>query len=227
MRLFARLAAPLAALLMLTACGGFRDDLTKPPTPIGHFLLGYNIVVAEDPQKGPFSRDATPDEWIKAVHDAIDTRFKRFDGDQYYHIAVAVQGYVLAQPGIPLIYSPKSVLIFSVTFYEDATQRKINEEPIQLTVFEPCCGVPFLGSGNTKSAQEQMEGLAFNAAKAIERLMRKHADWFGGTPEDVGNDRTIVEGNVLVDNPGAVVPRGALNQVQQQAQQQQGQQPAN
>lgn len=217
MRLIARIAAPLAALLMLTAlsaCGGIRDDLTKPPTPIGHFLLGYNIVVAEAPQKGPLSRDATPDQWIKAVHDAIDARFKRFDGDQYFHVAVAVQGYVLARPGIPLIYSPKSVLIFSVTFYEDATQKKLNDEPIQLTVFEPCCGVPLLGSGFTKSAQEQMDGLAFNAARAIERQMRKHADWFGGTPEDVGNDRTIVEGNVLADNPDAVAPPGAPQQDQ-------------
>ncbi len=196
----------LILLLGLSACGGVRDDLTQTPDPIGHFLLGFNVVVAEDPQKGPVSRDATPDEWIAAVEKAVNDRFKRYDGDQYYHIAVAVQGYVLGRAGIPLVYSPKSVLIFSVTFYNDATQSKINPEPIQLTVFEPCCSVPFLSSGMTKTREEQMDGLAFNAARAIERLMREHADWFGGTPETPEADPTIVAGNVLVDNPAALEP---------------------
>lgn len=202
---FTRIAAA-ALLLGLAACGGVRDDLTKTPDPIGHFLLGYNIVVAENPQKGPVSRDATPDEWIAAVEKAVDDRFKRYDGDQYYHIAVAVEGYILARAGIPLIYSPKSVLIFTVTFYNDAEQKKINDEPIQLTVFEPCCSVPLLGTGMTRTREEQMEGLAFNAARAIERTMREHADWFGGTPETPEADPTIVEGNVLIDNPAAVLP---------------------
>jgi hypothetical protein len=198
--------AAIACLVLLTACGGIRDDLTKAPAPLGGFRLGHNIVVAPAPEKGPFSRDATPEQWIAAVEAAVDERFSRYEGDRFFHIAVAVEGYVLAQPGIPLVYSPKSVLIIGLTIYDDATQTKLNPEPIQLTVFEPCCSVPLLGSGFTKSAEQQMEGLAFNAARAIERTMRENADWFGGVPETLAADPTIVAGNVLVDNPAAVAP---------------------
>jgi len=66
---------------------------------------------------------------------ALSDRFNetRFFGDRYFHIGVSVDAYVLAQPGIPLVYSPRSVLILTVNFFEDATQTKLNPEPIQLT----------------------------------------------------------------------------------------------
>jgi hypothetical protein len=93
-----------------------------------------------------------------------------------------------------------------VNFFEDATQTKLNDEAIQLTVFEPCCTIPLIGTGFTRSAEEQMEGLSFTAARAIERTMRQNADWFGGTPEILEADDTILEGNVLIDNPELVAP---------------------
>lgn len=196
----------ILALALVTACVG-RDDLSVMPEPIGGFLLGHNIVVAPNLTKGPLSRDATAEEWTAAVEQAIDDRFNgdRFPGNRYFHIGVAVEGYVLAQPGVPLVYTPKSVLIISVNFFEDATQTRLNEEPVQLTIFEPCCA-PIIGSGLARSREEQLEGLAFNAARAIERTMRENADWFGGTPEVLPEDETIVEGNVLVENPDAILP---------------------
>ena len=51
-----------------------------------------------------------------------------------------------------------------------------------------------------------MEGLSFNAARAIERTMRQNADWFGGTPENLEADDTILQGNVLIDNLELVAP---------------------
>ena len=198
----------LLGLLVLTACGGIRDDLAETPDAIGFFRLGHNIAVVNEPVRGPFSRTVTDEEWQAAMVAAVDDRFgeARFFGDKYFHIGVAVEAYVLAYPGVPLVYSPKSVMIFSVNFFEDSTQTKLNDEVIQITVFEPCCTVPFLGSGYTRNADEQMEGLAFNAARAIERTMRENADWFGGTPEVLEADATIIEGNVLEDNPELIAP---------------------
>jgi len=201
-----RTVAAILTLAFLGACGGIRDDLTETPEPLGDFKLGHNIVVTVDPQRGPLSRKGSDEDWQAAVEAAVDDRFSRYDGDHFFHIAVAVQGYVLAWPGIPLVYSPKSVLIFSVTVYDDATQQKLNEEPLQLTVFEPCCGIPFLGSGLSKSGEEQMEGLAFNAARAVERFMRENGDFFGTAPEILEADPTIIIGNILEDNPDAVAP---------------------
>ncbi|MEL6960967.1 MAG: hypothetical protein AAGL89_18690 [Pseudomonadota bacterium] len=198
----------LLGLLTLAACGGVRDDLTAPAEQIGAFRLGHNVAVVTDPTQGPFSRTVSDAEWQAAVVQAVDDRLgnARFFGDRFYHIGVAVEGYVLAQPGIPLVYTPKSVLIFSVNFFDDATQTKLNPERIQITVFEPCCSIPFLGSGLSKSAEEQLEGLAFNAARAIERTMRENAEWFGGQPEVLEADETIMSGNVLIDNPELVAP---------------------
>ncbi|MCF2905715.1 hypothetical protein L0666_12020 [Octadecabacter sp. CECT 8868] len=203
-----RIFVALMGLIVLTACGGIRDDLTETPDPIGTFRLGHNIAVVNEPVLGPFSRTITDDEWQAAMVAAVDDRFgeARYFGDKYFHIGVAVEAYVLAYPGVPLVYSPKSVLIFSVNFFEDSTQTKLNDEAIQITVFEPCCTVPLLGSGFTRDAEAQMEGLSFNAARAIERTMRENADWFGGVPEVLEEDATIIQGNVLEDNPELIVP---------------------
>lgn len=187
----------LSVLGFLAACGGIRDDLTEQPDAIGNFRLGHNFAVANAPQKGPFSREASDEELGAAVEQAVQDRLGRYEGGAYYHVAVGIQGYVLAQPGIPLVYSPKSVMIFEVTFFEDATQQKLNEEPIQLTVFEPCCSTPFIGSGLSKSREEQLEGLAFNAARAIERTMRENGIWFGGENEILEADSTIVSGDQM------------------------------
>ncbi|MEN8840435.1 MAG: hypothetical protein ABF288_04890 [Octadecabacter sp.] len=203
-----RILVALMGLAVLTACGGIRDDLTETPDAIGAFRLGHNIAVVNEPVQGPFSRTVTDDEWQAAMTTAVADRFgeARFFGDKYYHVGVAVEAYVLAYPGVPLVYSPKSVLIFSVNFFEDSTQTKLNDEAIQITVFEPCCTIPLVGSGFTRSGEEQMEGLSFNAARAIERTMRENADWFGGTPETLEADDTIRVGNVLEDTPELVAP---------------------
>lgn len=199
----------LLFLLILTACGGIRDDLASVPDPVGTFRLGHNIAVVNEPAKGPFSRTVEDAEWQAAMVTAVEDRLgdARFFGDKYFHVGVSVQGYVLAYPGIPLVYSPKSALIFSVNFFQDSTQTKLNDELIQITVFEPCCTIPFLGSGFTRGKAEQMEGLSFNAARAIERTIRQNADWFDGTPEVLQADDTILEGNVLENNPELVVPQ--------------------
>jgi len=202
-----RSTAAVLSLAFLTACGGIRDDLADQPEPLGNFLLGHNIVVANAPQMGPLSREATDAEWKAAVETAIADRLgePRFDGNAYFHIGTTVQGYVLAMPGIPVLYAPQSVLVFSLVFFEDATQKQLNPEPIQLTVFEPCCSIPLVGSGLTKSKEQQLEGLAFNAAKAIEQVMRENGEWFGATNEVLPDDPTIIVGNALEDEQAEIV----------------------
>lgn len=86
--------------------------------------------------KGPASRDASDEEWIETLDAAIEERFRRYQGDNFYHLGISIEGYVLAQPGIPLVFSPKSVLIVNVTVFEDATGQKLNEEAEQLTALE-------------------------------------------------------------------------------------------
>lgn len=167
--------------LSLVACSPSGDDLTAPPVPLGDFRLGHNIAVAPKVKKGPFSRDFTEAQITAAMQQAVADRFGRYEGAGLYHIAVSIEGLVLAQPGIPVVGSPKSAMIIRLTIWDDAAGRKLNDPPEQMTVFESASRDTFLGSGLTRSADEQLTALSVNAAKQFELFVaERHAldGWF-------------------------------------------------
>ena len=173
----------LAFAFTLSACADGARELRKPVEPIGNFKMGHGIVVAPNIVKGPASRDASDEEWIETLDAAIEERFRRYQGDNFYHLGISIEGYVLAQPGIPLVFSPKSVLIVNVTVFEDATGQKLNEEAEQLTALEAPSAETVIGSGVTQSKEEQMRNLSANIALVIENWMRRQQreeGWFGG-----------------------------------------------
>ncbi len=178
-----RLIPVLGLVLGLAACANGQSNLEKPAQPIGNFKLGHAVVVAPNIQKGPVSRDASAEEWIASVDSALEERFRRYEGDSFYHLGVSVEGYVLAHPGVPLVFSPKSALIVRVTVWDDAAQAKLNDEPEQITAMESFSAQTALGSGLTQSKEEQMRNLSANIALQIEKWMRRkqmNDDWFGG-----------------------------------------------
>ena len=82
-----RLLAVFAALA-LSAC--LAENLSKPPSPLGDFDLGYNIVVAKNAEQVGPSRQATPAEWEAVMQDEIEKRTGRYDGNKLYHLGTAV-----------------------------------------------------------------------------------------------------------------------------------------
>lgn len=180
-----RVLAVLMSLAFLAACNG-AADLNKAPVPLGDFNLRHNIAVAPKAVKGPLSREVSKDQLTKALTDATAERFGRYNGTRDYHFGMSVEGYVLAQPGIPLVFAPKSILIVNLTVWDDAKNRKLTEKPHQITVFESFDQGPVVGSGYTKSAEEQLKNLSQNAAKAMESYlvkMNKEKGWFNGNGE--------------------------------------------
>ena len=170
----------ILALVALAGCADKSFELTEPPEPLGDFRLGHNIVVTTNAQKVPPSRDATPEEWEAVLTSEIGRRFGRYAGDKYYNLGVSLDGYSLAVPGIPVVLAPKSAIVITVNIWDDAAGTKLNAEPKRLTILEGLNGETVLGSGLTKSRDEQMQTLAFNAARAIERwLVKSRQDWFG------------------------------------------------
>lgn len=174
-------------LFGLSACNATRD-LDEAPVALGDFKLGHNVVVASKAQMGPLSRRASEDEIKAAMTGALADRFGRYAGDGLYHFGVSVEGYVLAAPGVPLVVSPKSVMIINLTVWSDELNKKLNEKPEQIAVIESFGSGVFIGSGYTLSADEQLTQLSENAAKAIERYLvenHKNADWFvpGAAPQ--------------------------------------------
>ncbi len=179
-----RVLAVLMSVAFLTACNG-AADLNKAPVPLGDFSLKHNIAVAPKAVKGPLSREASKEELTKALTDATEERFGRYNGTRNYHFGMSIEGYVLAQPGIPLVFAPKSILIVNLTVWDDAKNRKLNEKPHQITVFESFDQGPLVGSGYTKSAEEQFKNLSQNAAKSIESYLvkqNKEQGWFSAGP---------------------------------------------
>lgn len=179
-------AALMIAALALSACET-RSGLQAPPDMlIEHFKLGHAVVLADTVTKAPISRDAKPEDLSAAVTKAVNDRFRRLDGSAFYHLGINIDGYALAPPGVPLLVSPKSVMIISVTLMSDTEGgKKLNEKPEQLTVFESLSADTAIGSGLTKSAEEQLENLAFNAALSIEDWLARNPQYFDPTAKPI------------------------------------------
>lgn len=171
-----RALAFVAGLVALSACA--KNDLEDPVVPLGDFALGLNIVVADNVQKVPISREATVEEWEETMKQAVAARFGRFTGTKLYNIGISVDGYALAPPGIPVVAAPKSVLVITANVWDDGKQQKLNEEGYQITVFESLSGDTVIGTGLTRTKKQQMEALSFNAARRVEEWLRTHPEWF-------------------------------------------------
>jgi hypothetical protein len=171
----------IGSLVCLTvlACGTVEEDLSEAPMPLGQFRLGHNIAIADNVTKGQFSSEFTDTQIEVAVQNQVAQRLRRYDGDGLYHLGIVVGGIVLAQPGVPIVYAPKPVMILDVTVFDNATQEKLNAEPKRIFAGEGMRNaVPFLGSGNVRSVELQLENLSASAAREIESWLRENPDWF-------------------------------------------------
>lgn len=166
---------------VLAGCG--RSDLEEPPVPLGDFALGLNIVVADNVQKVPISRDASVEEWEAVMKDAVTNRFGRYEGPKLYNIGISIDGYALAPPGIPVVAAPKSVLVITANVWDDAAEQKLNAEGHRITVFESLSGETVIGTGLTRNKKEQMEALSYNAVKKVEEWFLENPEWFGLPPK--------------------------------------------
>ena len=197
------LTAVLLGASLLAACQ--KNDLAEAPVPLGNFELGLNIVVADNMKKVPISRPATQEEWETSLIKAVDARFGRYSGTKLYNIGIAVDGFALAPPGIPVVAAPKSVLVISVSIFDDAAGTKLNAEGKQFTIFENFSGATVIGSGLTRSRQKQIEILSYNAAKKIEGWILENPEWVGlpAKPKIRGADAPSVAG---LAGPAAKAP---------------------
>ena len=197
-----RILSALISIVVLTACNG-ASDLDKPAVPLGDFNLYHNIVVAPKVQKLPISREVSKEVLTTAIKDAIAERFDRYNGTRNYHFGVSVEGYILAPPGIPLVLAPKSIMIINLTVWDDAAGKKLTAEPHQITVFESLDQGPIVGSGYTKTAEEQLKNLSQNAAKSIENYLvkqNKAEGWFERPADAVIERAEVASAPVVTEN---------------------------
>lgn len=188
-----------AALVTLTACS-LPADIDAPQVAMGDFRFGHNIVVVEAPEIGPFSREAEDEVWKEALTSAMALRFDGYEGEKFYHIGIKMDAYVLALPGVPLVFKPKSVLVVTVNVWDDALGEKVNEEPKVLTVFEGISGETLISSGLTQNKVRQMTKLSNNMAKMIQDWILENPEWIGLPPlseEAVAETDAIIGGEEI------------------------------
>lgn len=201
----------LAVLLALTlaACAP-SPKVDMAPKDLGDFRLGFDIVVANKMKQVPPSRKATPEEWKAAMKAQIEQRFRKYQGSRLYHIAISIDAYSLAIPGIPLIFTPKSILVFTVNIWDDAKQAKLNKKPKQITVFEALTPGSLVGTGYTETRKQQMASLARSAGRQIENWMVRNPDWFIhpdlAAPDTPAKDTTAVTPPKTAPAPPVPVP---------------------
>lgn len=170
--------------VLLAACTTTPEDLSVSPVPLGDFRLGHNIAIADNVVLGPFSRELTEQQLETELQNAVAKRLRRYDGDGLYHLGIVMGGLVLAQPGIPVVYAPKSVMILDVSVFDNVTQQRLNPEAKRIQVGEGFRNmVPILGSGLVREADVQLANLAENAAREIEAWLQENPEWFIPKPE--------------------------------------------
>ncbi|MGB3407965.1 MAG: hypothetical protein WBA67_10765 [Jannaschia sp.] len=157
------------------------DPLGEEQREMGDFQLAYTVIVADKIKKIPPTRNATPEKWTEVMDAELQRRFGRYRGGKEYVIALALDGYALAPPGIPVVLTPKSIFVVTANVWEADPQRKIGG-PEQITTFEGADTL-FLGSGLMKDADEQMVTLARNMAGKVQSWMLRNGEWFGLPPE--------------------------------------------
>ena len=201
MRVLSRFAL-LGLVLILGACAA-TDPLDEELPDMGDFRLAYNIVVADNMQQVPPSREATGEEWIEVLTAEIDRRFGGYEGERLYHIAIHVDAYALAPPGIPVVLQPRSILVVSANVWDDELQAKLHDDPEQLTIFEGAAAETMLiGSGLARTREEQMQILARNAARRIQLWMLTHPEWFSIDEEAAAEAQATLEAQVeAVEQP--------------------------
>lgn len=197
-----RAAFAAMACAVLAACAS-DQDLEEPLIPIGDFRMGFNITAANEAIVGPFSREASEAELEEALNEAVERRLARYDGNGLYHVGARIEGYVLAIPGVPLVANPRSVMIIALQVWDDATQEKLTEEPVQIVAFEGLGNnVPLVPSGLVNTRDEQLDNLVRFAAREIEDFLRENEEtWFAKKP---GRTRTTFDRSAR-DRNGALI----------------------
>lgn len=175
-----RLFSILATLVVLAACTPATPE--EPLEDLGAFKLGHNIVIADKARMVPGSRAVSKEEWVASLTREMDARFAQYRGDQLYHFGISVEGFFVAPPGVPVVFSPKSALVINVSVWDDAAGKKLNAEPEQFTIFETATtGSVLVGAGHVRTRDEQLRGLSRNAIGVIEDWLiaqRKEQGWF-------------------------------------------------
>ena len=171
MRLNRAIGALSLVFFLLLSCSE-QAELDPNPKQFGDFKLGYVVVSAKGSDAAPASRAVTAEELEAPLQKAIERRLGRYSGGKFYHVAVAIEAYLISPGGIPVVASPKSAWVLRVSIWDDAAGIKLDPSPHILPISEPFSAETAIGSGLTRTKMEQIKALSERSAKVIENWLR-------------------------------------------------------
>ena len=169
-------AAAGLATAGLAACA-VPDPLGEDLPDMGDFELALTVVVSENAKKIPPSRNATAEQLRAAMTSEVERRFGAYAGGTGYVIALNIDGYALAPPGIPVVLTPQSILVVSANLWRADPQVKL-AGPEQISTFEGADTL-LLGSGLVKNADEQLQTLCRNMARKVQSWLLRNPTLIG------------------------------------------------
>ncbi|MEP2716738.1 hypothetical protein [Pseudophaeobacter sp.] len=176
-----RILALLASVVLLAACE--ETKLNEAKEDLGDFNMRVSFVYTDKAKQWPLSRAAEPSEWNEPIERAVAARLGRYNGSGKYDVAITLEGFLLATGGIPVLVNPKSAAVVNVFVYDVTTKTYLAREH-QMEIFEDTTGESvIIGSGYSRTKEEQIDGLALKIVDGLEEYMaEQHAEngWFSG-----------------------------------------------
>lgn len=170
--------ATMTLLLSFVSGCGF-DIPSAPPSSLGDFTLAQTIVLTDTTVKGLISREASVEDFSQALETAVQEQLAPYKGSKPYIMGIRIEGYNLAPPGIPVVLSPKSALILYVSIWQKTKENNFkNEHKERFLIFETLSPELMIGTGHTRTRQQQIDDLSKNAALQISQWLGRNVAWF-------------------------------------------------
>lgn len=163
-------AIAILAALTLTACAQTTPLAGSKGQRLSDDLkLGHVGIVTKNMERAEYSDEINEDALKASLRAAIMSKLSRSQGQTVYNIGVNVEAYALANAAVPSVSSPKSVLIMSVSFWDDSSDQKLIVAPVAVIAVDGLYGTSIIRTKPLKTKEQRIAALSAKAALEIER----------------------------------------------------------
>lgn len=132
-------------------------------------------IVATDMVKNAYSDDVSPEDMTTQLRRAITSKLSELQGDRVYNIGIKVTGYMLANPSVLTVSSPKSVLMLSVSVWNDSPDNKLMLPPSTVIAVDGLYGSALSIAKSQGSKDQRLAALTGRAGVEIAQYLARNA----------------------------------------------------
>lgn len=173
------------AMLALSSCG----EVPKSPnlnaqSLQAHFTLGHVGVITTGMAKGAYSVDVQSQDLATHLRSAVTSELSNFTGGHQYNLGIKVEAYTLANPSMPTVPQPKSVLMLTLSVWDDSHDPRPILAPATVVAVDGLYGTSIFVTKPQGSIDQRLAALCAKAAIEIERYLVKNSDFLQAMKDD-------------------------------------------